>query len=104
MIEMTQKILALDSEAETALKKSAASVLEAMKEADLRAKGLIEEQQKLFEKQKESERAALAEKLEGERRRSMAALQQKREAFEASVDTDALIGHLLSVAKERACH
>ena len=104
MIEMTQKILALDSEAETALKNSAASVLEAMKEADLHAKGMIEEQQQLFEKQKESERAALAEKLERERHRSVAALQQKMEAFEASVDIDVLIGHLLSVAKERVCH
>ena len=100
---LTEKILALDAEADTALKKSAAAVQEVKREADLRAKRLIEEEQQLFEKQKESDTAALAEKVEAERRQALAVLHQKMEAFDESVDIDALVDYLLSVAKERAC-
>ncbi len=103
MNELTEKILALDAEADTALKKSAAAVLDVKREADLSAKRLIEEEQQLFEKQKESDAAVLADKLEAERRRALAALHQKMEAFDKTVEFDRLIENLLAAAKERVC-
>jgi hypothetical protein len=103
MNELTEKILALDSEADTALKKSAAAALEVKREADRSAKRLIEEQQQLFEKQKESDAAALAEKLEAQRRRALAVLHQKMAAFDKSADIDKMTDSLLAAAKERVC-
>jgi uncharacterized membrane protein len=103
MNELTEKILALDAAAYAALKKSAAAVQEVKKEADLKAQRLIEEQQQLFEKQKESDAAALAEKLEAERRRALAALYQKMEVNDRSADIDKQIAYLLSAAKDRVC-
>ncbi len=104
MIELTQKILTLDSESETALKKADARTLDVMKEADLHAGRLIEEEQQLFEKQKERDVAAQDEKLEVQRRQATAALKQKMKAYESSLDVEALIEHLLSAAKDRVCH
>ncbi|MGB5965775.1 MAG: hypothetical protein WBF77_12210 [Sulfurimonadaceae bacterium] len=104
MIELTQKILTLDSESERALKKADARALNVMKEADLHASRLIEEEQQLFEKQKERDAAAADEKLEVQRRQAIAALEQKMEAYDRSLDVEALIEHLLSAAKDRVCH
>jgi hypothetical protein len=104
MIELTQKILTLDSESETAIKKADAAALEVMKEADLHAGRLIEEEQQLFEKQKERDVAAQDEKLDVQRRQATAALKQKMEAYERSFDVETLIEHLLSAAKDRVCH
>lgn len=103
MIELTQKILALDTESESALKKADAAALEVMKEADYHAARLIEEEQELFEKQKERDAVLLEEKLEMQRRQAIAALEQKMEVYDGSLDVEALIEHLLFVAKDRVC-
>ena len=103
MIELTQKILTLDSESERALKKADAAVLDVMKEADLHAGRLIEEEQQLFEKQKERDVAAQDEKLDVQRRQATAALKQKMKAYESSLDVEALIENLLSAGKDRVC-
>ena len=104
MIELTQKILTLDTKSETVLKKADARALDVMKEADLRASRLIEEEQQLFEKQKERDVAAVDEKLELQRRQAVIVLEQKMKAYESSFDVEALIEHLLSAAKDRVCH
>jgi len=103
MTELTQKILTLDSESETALKKADASAQEVMRAADFRAEMLAEEEQQRFEKQKADDEAALVAQLEVERSEAMAALQQRMEAFERSLDSDLLIKNLLAAAKERVC-
>lgn len=103
MTELTQKILTLDSESETALKKADASAQEVMRAADFRAESQIQEEERRFEKQKADDEAALAEQLEVERREAMAALQRKMDAFDRSLDTDLLIKNLLIAAKERVC-
>ncbi len=104
MIELTQKILTLDSESEIALKKADARALDVMKEADLHAGRLIEEEQQLFEKQKEYDAVLLEEKLEVQRRQAVIVLEQKMKAYESSFDVEALIEHLLSAAKDKVCH
>ena len=104
MIELTQKILTLDSESETVLKKADARALDVMKEADLHAGRLIEEEQQLFEKQKEYDAVLLEEKLEVQRRQAVIVLEQKMKAYESSFDVEALIEHLLSAAKDKVCH
>jgi len=103
MTELTQMILTLDSESETALKRADASAQEVMRAADMDAERVLQEEQQRFKKQKTGDEAALAEQLEVERRKAMESLQLRMEAFERSLDFDLLIKKLLAAAKERVC-
>ena len=103
MTELTQMILTLDSASAEALKEADASAQSVMKEADSRADALLEERQRHLAKQKAGEAAALAEKLDGERREAAAALQRKMEAFDRSFESDAALEYLIAAAKARVC-
>ena len=103
MIELTQKILTLDADVAAELKEADTSALHVIKKADLRAQHLIEEEQQLFEQQKERDAAALNEKLEVQRREATAVLEQKMEAYKSSLDVEVLVEKLLLEAKGRVC-
>jgi hypothetical protein len=103
MIDLTQKILSLDLETALELNHANAVSMEAKREADLRAEQLMEEAQKLFEKQKNSETKQLAKSVKEDRERAIFNLQQKMETFDKDVEIDALVEHLVSVAKDRIC-
>lgn len=103
MIDLTQKILSLDIEATLELNDANAVSMEAKREADLHAEQEMEKAQQLFEKQKNSEAEQLAKSVKEDRERAISNLQQKIETFDKDVKIDALVEHLVSVAKDRIC-
>ena len=62
------------------------------------------EAQQLFEKEKNSEAQQLAKSVKENRERAIENLQQKMEAFDNDVEIDALVEHLVGMAKDRICH
>lgn len=103
MIDLTQKILSLDLEAASGLNHANAVSREVKREADLRTEKLMEEAQKLFEKQKNSESEQLAKRLKRDRKRAIDSLQKKMELFEKDIKIDMLVEHLVIVAKDKIC-
>jgi uncharacterized FlaG/YvyC family protein len=103
MIDLTQKILSLDVEATLELNHANTVSMEAKREADLRAEQRMEEAKQLLEKQKNSEAEQLAKSVKEDHKRAIDNLQQKMEAFDKDVEIDALVEHLVSVAKGRIC-
>lgn len=103
MIELTQTILTLDAEYESALKRADAAMLERMKEADLNAERLIEKEQHRFETQKERDAALLEQELSLQRQEADSALDQRMKRYADSLDIDAMVEALFKVAKERVC-
>lgn len=104
MIDLTQQILSLDAEVASELNHANAVSMEAKREADLHAEQSIEEAQQLFEKEKNSEAQQLAKSVKENRERAIENLQQKMEAFDNDVEIDALVEHLVGMAKDRICH
>ena len=103
MVELTQKILSLDAEVSAELKQADTSSLHVIKKADLQSQHLIEEEQQLFEKQKERDAAALNKKLEVQRREATAVLEQKMKVYDSSLDVEVLVEQLFLEAKGRVC-
>lgn len=103
MIDLTQKILSLDSESALEFNHANAVSIEAKREADLRAEQQMEEAQQLFEKQKNSESEQLAKRLKTDRKRAIDTLQKKMELFDKDIEIDSLVEHLVAVAKDRIC-
>ncbi len=103
MIDLTQKILSLDSEAALNLTNANAASIEVKREADLRAEQLLKDTQQLFEKQKNSEAEQLAKNVKEDRERVLADLQKKMEAFDKDVEIDELVEYLVGMAKDRIC-
>ncbi len=103
MIDLTQKILSLDSEAALNLTNANAASMEVKREADLRAEQLLKDTQQLFEKQKNSEAEQLAKNVKEDRERVLADLQKKMEAFDKDVEIDELVEYLVGMAKDRIC-
>ncbi len=103
MAELTQKIIDLDSQIDAALAEADIVAQDVMKKADIRARELIEEQQKLFETYNANEFSALAEELESERQQAIAVLQQKMKRFDEKFDINTVADQLLDLAKERVC-
>ncbi|MEA3418751.1 MAG: hypothetical protein U9Q90_05065 [Campylobacterota bacterium] len=102
-MNLAQKILTLDAEAEAELQNVSLSTLKRRQEADAHADRMREEQQQFFEDQKRKETAELTKKLEEDRQKAIAALRQKMKAFDKEVEINKLAEYLLSMAKERAC-
>ncbi len=103
MIDLTQKILSLDSEAALNLTNANAASMEVKREADLRAEQLLKDTQQLFEKQKNSEAEQLAKNVKEDRERVLADLQKKMKAFDKDVEIDELVEYLVGMAKDRIC-
>ncbi len=104
MIDLTQKILSLDLEAALELNNANAVSMEAKREADLHAEQQMEEVQKLFEKQKNSEEKQLLKSVKKNREIAIDNLQKQMKAFDQNVEIDVLVERLVSVAKDRICH
>jgi len=104
MMDLTQKIVTFDRGCEIRLKKVHSATLKAEREADALIESTREEKQHLFEEQKNTEAALLAQEMEEVRKKAIAALHQKMKTFNQEVTTNKVVEHLLSVARDRVCH
>lgn len=103
-MDLTQNILVLDMESDTALRNANITTLKRKQEIDTYAQNLKEDTLQLFKNQKTEEASELVKKLEQDRQEAMTELEGKMKTFEEEVDIDKLAEYLLSIAKERVCH
>ena len=103
MMDLTQKIVTLDRECDTKIKKVNSATLEAEREADALAESIKEKKQHLLEEQKNTEAALLMQEMKEVRKKAIAALHQKMEIFNQEVTADKVVEHLLSTARDRVC-
>ena len=103
MIDLTQKILSLDTEATLELNNANAVSVETKRETDLRAEQLMEEAQQLFIKEKNSEEKQLVKSVQEDREQANNDLHKKMETFDKDLDLDSLVEHLLMKAKDHIC-
>ncbi len=103
MTDLTQQILALDKESETAIKNARLAEQETKREADVSAEIIRKEMRLLFEEQKRTETALLARKTEDARQNALTALHHKIEKFDTEVSVDKIVEYLFKAAKDLVC-
>ena len=103
MIDLTEKILSLDLEAESILKNMKLLSVEAKDSVNRNADQKTEESQQAFEKEKESKAKALEESFKEKKKSARSRLDKKMRAFDARVKIDSVVEDLINVAKEKIC-
>lgn len=102
-MNLTQKILRLDTDVSTALKNNEASILTQKQNTDSHLEQLREVREQSFENKKREDESALIEGIETERQKAIATLQKKMKTFKKEVTIDKVVEHLLSTARDRVC-
>ena len=103
MTSLTEKILSLDLQSASVLQDAKVASSEAKKSADKYASQKMQEAQRIFEEEKESEATALTTSFEEERKRARFSLDQKMRTFDKDMKIDTVVEALLKVTKERIC-
>ncbi len=103
MTDLTQQILALDKESETAIKNAHLAEQETKRKADSLAESTRKETQLLFEEQKSTEVALLTQKMRDARQNALTALHHKIEKFDTEVSLERIVEYLFKAAKDRVC-
>ena len=103
MTELTQKILSLDTQADTALAMSKKSAREMILQADSDAEKMINEVQKNFKDKKDKEDKDLSKELDQKRTQAQAQLKQKMHDFDEAFEIDTIINTLINTAKDKLC-
>ena len=103
-MNLTEKILHLDTDALTALKNSKTLIIAQKQELDTRFEELQETQERSFENKKSEDIARLTQKLETEHQEALSALEKKKEKFTREFSIDRVVEQLLSAVRGQACH